>query len=92
MEYRVMVTATLEVAVYVEAESPEQARDIAVQWGPSDAVASISHYYEAYSGEGNGKLVNLSSPRTCVWELVDCLDVGTSEEVEELDEEVEATT
>ena len=68
-QYYVELEAALTVAVYVEAESAEQAREIAAEWKPDDCgYHSVASYFARLSEDCD--LVKLPEPADLEWELL----------------------
>lgn len=70
-EFQVEVEALVQVAVFVEADSEEQARDIAGQWRPDPSGCHrVTHYFADHSTD-NGDSVELQEPVALEWEILD---------------------
>ena len=68
-EYYVRLKAKVEVAFWLDADSEDQARDIAMQWEPDKSGSHEVSEYIAYCS--TFALVPLQVPIDLNWELVD---------------------
>ena len=81
--YQAELKATVSVVIWLDADSEEQARDIAAQWRPVDSgIHEVAAYYADCSSGENDRYVTLSEPIDLNWEIV-------TTEVDELTVEAE---
>ena len=69
-QYQVELVANVTVMVWLEADSDEQAKDMAAQWRPNDSGCHTVKNYFADSSTDNGDLVELPEGVDLEWELL----------------------
>lgn len=69
--YQAELKATVSVVIWLDADSEEQARDIAAQWRPVDSgIHEVAAYYADCSSGENDRYVTPSEPTDLNWEIV----------------------